>query len=139
MLCNVCQGTLNLKGKKIINNMPSNHYQPPAQRYRLSLGYLTQAHSPEGAEDVLPGMCALAQQWLEDVGAASFRGSPTTCTLERWFQEPRVKRHLQVGHPTPCQRLTSKHCAEQATGLRGAVDGRNPATKCMPFKLNCAV
>ena len=55
-----------------------------------------QAHSPS-ADDLLPGLCALAQQWLGDVLLPSF----ACCTdvmpaLGAWFQDGRVKLHLQA-------------------------------------------
>ena len=54
-----------------------------------------QAHSPDGAEDLLPGMCSLAQQWLADVPA--FRCEDAGgASLDRWFRHPRVQLHLQA-------------------------------------------
>lgn len=57
-----------------------------------------QAHSPS-VDDLLPGLCALAQQWLGDVLLPSFvccaDGTPA---LDAWFRDGRVKLHLQVCH-----------------------------------------
>ena len=55
-----------------------------------------QAHSPS-ADDLLPGLCALAQQWLEDVLLLSFRCcADATPSLDAWFGDGRVRLHLQV-------------------------------------------
>jgi len=55
-----------------------------------------QAHSPS-ADDLLPGLCALAQQWLGDVLLPSFVCcTHVTPSLDAWFQDGRVKLHLQA-------------------------------------------
>ena len=56
----------------------------------------SQAHS-QSADDLLPGLCALAQQWLGDVLLPSFACCTDTApALDAWFRAGRVKLHLQA-------------------------------------------
>ena len=48
-------------------------------------------------EDLLPGLCALCQQWLSDVVLQRFRGlTQGSFDLNEWFSNPRVAFHLRV-------------------------------------------
>ena len=52
-------------------------------------------------EDLLPGLCLLAEQWLGDVAFASFcdsRGS--ALSFGAWFDNPKVASHLRVSLST---------------------------------------
>jgi hypothetical protein len=63
-----------------------------------------QDNSPAGAKDPLPGICALAERWLDSVALASFRAqpppaappAPPPATLDRWFLHPDVAWQLPV-------------------------------------------
>ena len=51
-------------------------------------------------DDLLPGLCALAQQWLADVALPGFRDAPSQAgSLADWFDDRRVALYLQV---IPC-------------------------------------
>ena len=48
-------------------------------------------------EDLLPGLCALCQQWLSDVVFTRFRGMDAVhFDLNSWFSQPRVAFFLRV-------------------------------------------
>ena len=48
-------------------------------------------------DDLLPGLCALAERWLGDVALPGFRGAPPQIgTLTDWFDDRRVSLYLQV-------------------------------------------
>ena len=50
-----------------------------------------QANSPD-REDLLPGMCVLAQRWVADVALGSFRGTQgAPFSLEGWFEDEGVR------------------------------------------------
>ena len=62
------------------------------QSHKLDL----QAACPSG-DDLLPGLCALAQQWLTDVALPGFRDSPAhSGSLTEWFDDRGVAMYLQV-------------------------------------------
>ena len=63
---------------------------------------LMQAQAGENG-DLLPGMLALAQSWLDDVAVSSFRGSSSKpADLDTWFTTPQVNLYLKVTcHQTP--------------------------------------
>ena len=47
--------------------------------------------------DLLPGICALVQQWLGDVALPGFRGMPATvASLNAWFTNRQVVEQLRV-------------------------------------------
>ena len=51
-------------------------------------------------DDLLPGLCALAQGWLTDVALPGFRDAPSQAgSLADWFDDRRVALYLQV---IPC-------------------------------------
>ena len=55
-------------------------------------------------DDLLPGLCALAQRWLADVALPGFRDAPSQAgSLADWFDDRRVALYLQV---IPCDHLT---------------------------------
>ena len=48
-------------------------------------------------DDLLPGLCALAQRWLGDVALPGFRDAPANSgTLTDWFNDRGVAMYLQV-------------------------------------------
>ncbi|KAL0037727.1 hypothetical protein WJX77_009734 [Trebouxia sp. C0004] len=48
-------------------------------------------------DDLLPGLCALAQRWLADVALPGFRDAPSQAgSLADWFDDRRVALYLQV-------------------------------------------
>ena len=51
-------------------------------------------------EDLLPGLCALAERWLADVALPGFRAAaPAQAgTLKDWFDDRGVSLYLQVLH-----------------------------------------
>lgn len=50
-----------------------------------------QANSPD-RDDLLPGLCVLAQRWVADVALGSFRGTQgATFSLEGWFEDDGVR------------------------------------------------
>lgn len=58
--------------------------------------------------DLLPGLCALAQQWLKDVALPSFRGMPQqVVSLSDWYNDRGVALYLQVCLVLPGLRLAS--------------------------------
>eukprot|EP00891_Asterochloris_glomerata_P001556 jgi/Astpho2/1556/fgenesh1_pg.00026_%23_38_t len=55
-----------------------------------------------GSVDLLPGICALAQQWLGDVALPGFRGMPASAgSLNAWFTNRQVVEQLKVAMPAP--------------------------------------
>lgn len=57
---------------------------------------LRQAQAGEDG-DLLPGMVALAQSWLDDVAFTSFRRSSSKpADLDTWFTTPQVTLYLKV-------------------------------------------
>lgn len=49
------------------------------------------------SDDLLPGLCALAQRWLADVALPGFRDAPSQAgSLADWFDDRRVALYLQV-------------------------------------------
>ena len=59
--------------------------------------FVAQSACPNPAEDLLPGLAALTQRWLADVGLSKFRdtaGQPVD--LNAWFSAPRVSRHIKA-------------------------------------------
>lgn len=60
---------------------------------------LRQAQAGEDG-DLLPGMVALAQSWLDDVAFSSFRRtSSKPPDLDTWFTTPQVTLYLKVISP----------------------------------------
>lgn len=48
-------------------------------------------------DDLLPGLCALAERWLGDVALPGFREAPPSSgSLADWFDDRRVALYLQV-------------------------------------------
>ncbi len=59
-------------------------------------------------DDLLPGLCALAQRWLADVALLGFRDAPSQAgSLADWFDDRRVALYLQV---IPCHHHTRAAC-----------------------------
>lgn len=53
-------------------------------------------HSPS-EDDLLPGVCALAERWLKDTIIPNYKEMNTSQTsLEEWFQSRKVSMYLQV-------------------------------------------
>lgn len=51
-------------------------------------------------DDLLPGLCALAQRWLADVALPGFRDAPPqNGSLADWFEDRHVALYLQVSPP----------------------------------------
>ena len=49
------------------------------------------------SDDVLPGLCALAQQWLQEVALPGFRSMPQhPVSLTDWYNDRKVSIYLQV-------------------------------------------
>lgn len=62
-----------------------------------------------GSGDLLPGLCALAQQWLRDVALPGFRDMPAhSASLTDWYSDKRVSLYLQVQFVTHLH----YHCAD---------------------------
>lgn len=75
-----------------------------------------------GSVDLLPGICALAQQWLGDVALPGFRGMPASAaSLNAWFTNRQVVEQLKVR-----QAAAGRECAGVAargTVSAGALSG----------------
>ena len=57
-----------------------------------------------GGMDLLPGICALTQQWLGDVALPGFRGMPATAaSLNAWFTNRQVVQQLKVRKVATCR------------------------------------
>ncbi|PSC72514.1 ACCUMULATION AND REPLICATION OF CHLOROPLASTS chloroplastic [Micractinium conductrix] len=66
----------------------------PAAKCERSMLAFIKANSPD-REDLLPGMCVLAQRWVADVALGSFRGTQgAPFSLEGWFEDEGVRRYL---------------------------------------------
>lgn len=71
-----------------------NAYQPKCDR---QIAIFVKSNSPDRS-DMLPGMCILAQRWIEDVAIASYRQRAYhgAFNLESWFEDPAVTRQLSL-------------------------------------------
>ncbi len=78
-------------------------------------------------DDLLPGLCALAQRWLADVALPGFRDAPSQAgSLADWFDDRRVALYLQV---IPCHPHTL--AAHPSCVIR-----KERKEKTMPFSIN---
>lgn len=76
------------------------------QGVRGVVGCLAQAQAGEDG-DLLPGLLALTQSWLEDVPFSSFRRvTGSVPPLDSWFSAPQVTLYLKVCLTPFCPILT---------------------------------
>ncbi|KAL0041666.1 hypothetical protein WJX79_000259 [Trebouxia sp. C0005] len=72
------------------------------------------------SDDLLPGLCALAQRWLADVALPGFRDAPSQAgSLADWFDDRRVALYLQV-----LDNGRRLHLADAADATKQAFSGR---------------
>ena len=84
-----------LPGASLLKRVPPTHHLAPRQHPPPAWPLLQEASG--GDLDLLPGICALAQQWLGDVALPGFRGMPPTApSLNAWFTSRRVVDQLKV-------------------------------------------
>jgi hypothetical protein len=78
----------------------------PAPKCDRQVLAFVKANSPD-KDDLGPGLCALAQRWVADVAAATFRAPDDVAapgfSLDAWFEEPAVKRALAEGEARAAQ------------------------------------
>ncbi|KAK9857621.1 hypothetical protein WJX84_007637 [Apatococcus fuscideae] len=92
-------------------------------------------------DDLLPGLCLLAQQWLSDVAFAGFRDSQgTALSLGAWFEHPRVTRHLRATGGGPAlglgkavQAAASRVKAAASRGASMVIGAAQAVTSVLPF------
>ena len=74
-----------------------------------------------GTGDLLPGLCALVQQWLQDITTMQFRAKPDValCPLDLWFDNPRVALYLKVRRPGHTVHMAYVGAGNKSTGFNG--------------------
>ena len=79
-------------------------YETPINNIAYLTAWPVLQKASGGGMDLLPGICALTQQWLGDVALPGFRGMPATAaSLNAWFTNRQVVQQLKVREVATCR------------------------------------